>query len=72
MEYVCKVGTPTGEVVEQMFSAPDEPSLRAELEQRGYYLFGVRRGIGLKDLGFRVRGSPPTRCSSSLRSWPPS
>ena len=48
MEYVCKVGTPTGEVVEQTFTAPDEAALRAELEQKGYYLFSVRRGLGLR------------------------
>jgi type IV pilus assembly protein PilC len=58
MEYVCKVGTPTGEVVEQTFSAPDEAALRAELEQRGYYLFGMRRGVGLKELGLRTKRIP--------------
>jgi type IV pilus assembly protein PilC len=46
MEYVCKVGTPAGEVVEQTFSARDEASLRADLEQQGYYLFSIRRGLG--------------------------
>ena len=45
MEYVCKVGTPAGEVLEQTFSAPDEAALRAELEQKGFYLFSVRRGF---------------------------
>ena len=35
MEYVCRVGTPSGEVVEQTFTAPDESSLRSELEQKG-------------------------------------
>jgi type IV pilus assembly protein PilC len=53
MEYVCRVGTPTGEVVEQTFSAPDELSLRSELEQKGYYLFSYRRDVGLKSLGLR-------------------
>jgi len=52
MEYVCKIGMPSGEVVERTFVAPDEPSLRAELEQKGYYLFSVRRGFVLKELGF--------------------
>src|SRR3954463_12626527 len=51
MEYVCRVGTPTGEVVEQTFTAQDEAALRNELEQKGYYLFSVRRGMGLKQLG---------------------
>jgi type IV pilus assembly protein PilC len=55
MEYVCKVGTPTGEVVERSFTAVDEPSLRAELEQQGYYLFGIRRGLAGMDLSLRSR-----------------
>ncbi len=53
MDYVCKVGTPSGEVVEQTFTAPDESSLRSDLEQKGYYLFSIRRGLGLRDLGLR-------------------
>ncbi|HZM52428.1 MAG TPA: type II secretion system F family protein [Vicinamibacteria bacterium] len=53
MDYVCKVGTPTGEVLEQTFSAPDESALRTDLEQKGYYLFSVRRGLGLRGLGLR-------------------
>jgi len=52
MEYVCKIGMPSGEVVERTFVAPDETSLRSELEQKGYYLFSVRRGFVLKELGF--------------------
>jgi type IV pilus assembly protein PilC len=51
MEYVCKVGTPGGDVVEQTFSAADETALRAELEQKGYYLFDIKRGLGLKGFG---------------------
>jgi type IV pilus assembly protein PilC len=53
MDYVCKVGTPSGEVVEQTFTAPDETALRSDLEGKGYYLFSVRRGLGLRDLGLR-------------------
>lgn len=53
MEYVCRVGTPSGEVVERRFSAADEAALRAELEQKGYYLFSIRRGLGLADLQLR-------------------
>jgi type IV pilus assembly protein PilC len=42
MEYVCKVGMPSGEIVEQTFTASDEAALRADLEQRGLYIFSVR------------------------------
>jgi type IV pilus assembly protein PilC len=59
MEYVCKVGTPAGEVMEQTFTAPDEASLRADLVRQGYYLFSIRRGLGLGALpGSRPRIRP--------------
>ncbi len=45
MEYVCKVGTANGEVVEKTFTAADEGALRRDLEQQGYYLFHIRRGL---------------------------
>jgi type IV pilus assembly protein PilC len=45
MEFVCKIGTPTGEVMERTFTATSEAALRAELEQQGFYLFGFRRGF---------------------------
>jgi type IV pilus assembly protein PilC len=46
VEFVCKVGTPGGEVVERSFTAADEPSLRGDLERQGFYLFSVRSGLG--------------------------
>jgi len=51
MEYVCKIGTPSGEVVERTFVAADEAALRADLEQKGFYLFSARRALALKALG---------------------
>jgi type IV pilus assembly protein PilC len=60
MEYVCRVGTATGEVVERSFRAPDERALRADLEQQGLYLLSVRRGLRLSALRLRPRRiSPP-------------
>ena len=53
MEYVCRVGTPSGDVVERAFTAPDERALRAELEQQGLYLLSMRRGLSLS--AFRLR-----------------
>lgn len=58
MEYVCRVGTPTGEIVERRFAASDETSLRAELEQKGFYLFQIKRGLSLGDFGLRRRRIP--------------
>ena len=53
MEYVCKVGTAAGEIVEQTFTAQDEVALRSELEQKGYYLFSIRRGLRIQDVRLR-------------------
>ncbi len=53
MEYVCRVGTPTGEVVERSFRAPDERTLRADLERQGLYLLSIRRGLSLSGAGLR-------------------
>ncbi len=59
MDYLCRVGTPGGEVVERTFSAPDEAVLRAELTQQGYYLFTIKRGPGLGGLILRrIRVAP--------------
>ena len=69
MEYVCKVGTPAGEVVERTFVAPNEAALRAELEQQGFYLFALRRGLGLGGLTLRKPRVDPAACWSSARSW---
>jgi type IV pilus assembly protein PilC len=47
--------------VEQTFAAPDESALRTELEQKGYYLFSIRRGLGLRGLGLRRPHIPTER-----------
>jgi type IV pilus assembly protein PilC len=58
MDYVCKVGTPTGEIVERRFSASDETALRSDLEQKGFYLFQVKRGLGFGDWRLQRRSVP--------------
>jgi type IV pilus assembly protein PilC len=58
MEFVCKVGTPAGEVVERTFSATNETELRSELEQQGFYLFQIRRGLLAGGLGRGRRRVP--------------
>ena len=59
MEYVCRVGTASGEVVERAFSAADERALRADLEQQGLYLISVRRGLSLSSFRLRRRRVDP-------------
>ncbi len=49
MQFVCRVGTPDGRVLEEVVSAGDESSVRTELAKRGYHIFEVRRrGVSRK------------------------
>jgi type IV pilus assembly protein PilC len=43
MQYICRVGTPDGRVLEEVFTASDETALRSDLGKRGYHLFEVKR-----------------------------
>ena len=67
MEYVCRVGTPTGEVVEQTFTASDESALRADL------FFGgeQRPGQFIEFVGHTcVRHDRSPCVQDKKRSWP--
>lgn len=54
-EFIAKVGTADGTVTERAFSADSEEALRADLSDRDYLVFSVRRKSGfvglLPDLG---------------------
>ncbi len=59
MQFVCRVGTPDGRVVEEMVVASDEAALRVELTKRGLHLFEARRrgmpaSAGTRGLGSRL------------------
>jgi type IV pilus assembly protein PilC len=43
MEYICKVGTPAGEIVERRFEAPNEEALKADLVRQGLFLFSQKK-----------------------------
>ena len=59
MQFVCRVGTPDGRVVEEVVVASDEAALRAELVKRGLHLFEARRrglpaSAGTRGIGSRL------------------
>ena len=59
MQFVCRLGTPDGRIVEQRHQGTDETSLRSDLEQRGYHVFEVNRPGLLSKLSFgRLRAGP--------------
>ncbi|MBI2833820.1 MAG: type II secretion system F family protein [Acidobacteria bacterium] len=58
MQYRCRLGTPSGEVIESVYVADSEASLRHELEEKGLYVLSIsRRGL----LPLSVAGLPHRR-----------
>jgi len=51
MQFICRVGTPDGRVLEEVITASDETALRSDLGKRGYHLFEVRRRGGAPTMG---------------------
>jgi type IV pilus assembly protein PilC len=62
-EYVCRIGTPTGEVLTRTVEATAERDLRAKLEREGYRIFsisatgaaGVRRALGAEGQARKIK-----------------
>lgn len=49
MQFVCRYGTPDGQVLSQVQTGPDEAAVRRELERQGCHIFEVRpRGLPFK------------------------
>ncbi|HEX4498135.1 MAG TPA: type II secretion system F family protein [Thermoanaerobaculia bacterium] len=51
MQFICRIGTQDGRVLEEVFTASDETALRSDLGKRGYHLFEVRRRGGAPTMG---------------------
>src|SRR5438128_722008 len=64
-EYVCRLGTPTGEIVTRTIEATAERDLRSKLEREGFRVFsvaasgsaGLRRSLGGESRGQKVKKS---------------
>jgi type IV pilus assembly protein PilC len=65
MEYRCRLGTPSGEVIEGVYVADSESRLRRELEDKGLYVLAIRRAGGLGLAGVAV----PRRRKLSTREF---
>lgn len=61
MQFVCRVGTSDGRILEDVFEAADEAALRQQLTQRGYHLFDLRRRGPVGKLRLPSRGRAATR-----------
>ncbi len=51
MEFLCRIGTPEGQVLERVYEGDDARAVRGELEKKGFYVFDVRRRGLLAALG---------------------
>lgn len=58
MEFRCRLGTTSGEIIEGIYVAQSEAALRRELEGKGMHVLSLRPRLGLAGLSFgRERGS---------------
>lgn len=46
-DFVCKVGTPGGQILEQVYAAETEDNLRKDFEARDYYVYWVKKKSGI-------------------------
>lgn len=56
MQFVCRVGTADGDVLEQLHEGRDATSLKVELESRGLHVFDIRRSGALGGLSLSLGG----------------
>lgn len=54
MEFRCRLGTDTGEVIEEIHVAESEPKLRQELEAKGLYILSLTRKGGWFGSGLAI------------------
>ena len=53
MEYRCRLGTTSGEIIEGIYVAQSEAALRRELEDKGLHVLSLRPRLGIGGLSFR-------------------
>ena len=55
MEFRCRLGTPSGEIIEGVYVAHSEAALRRELEEKGLHVLSLRTRAGLSALSLGRR-----------------
>jgi type IV pilus assembly protein PilC len=61
MEFRCRLGTPGGEIVEGVYVADSESSLRHDLEEKGLYVLSLQSGSRFSQLTLGSRRRRVTR-----------
>ncbi|HWI17777.1 MAG TPA: hypothetical protein VNT81_08520, partial [Vicinamibacterales bacterium] len=52
MEFRCRLGTTSGEIIEGVYVAQNEAALRRELEDKGLHVLSLRPRLGFAGLSF--------------------
>ena len=52
MEFRCRLGTTSGEIIEGVYVAQSEAALRRELEDKGLHVLSLRPRLGFGSLSF--------------------
>lgn len=55
MEFRCRLGTTSGEIIEGVYVAQDEAALRRELEDKGLHVLSLRPRLGIAGLSFGTK-----------------
>lgn len=55
MEFRCRLGTTTGEIIEGVYVAQSEAALRRELEDKGLHVLSLRPRLGFGSISFSKR-----------------
>ena len=63
MEFRCRLASPTGEIVEGVYTSENETRLRHELEEKGLYVLALQQRGAIGGLSLRLprRSGVPTR-----------
>lgn len=70
MQFVCRLGTADGRIVEQIHEAPDLRTARREIERRGLHVFEIRRR-GLQHLFGSLLGGSSAAAAGGRRKAAP-
>jgi type IV pilus assembly protein PilC len=46
-EFICKIGTANGEIMQRVYVADSEKTLRQQMTEQGYYIFGIEQKFNL-------------------------
>ena len=65
MDFRCRVASPGGKVLEEIYSAESESGLRRDLEEKGLYILSLRPRAAAARLSFRL----PQRAKVSTREF---